>query len=128
VCSRFIAPLPFIATVQDLLSPIILQSSMSSSILGKRSRNSGSPPVGESSGRPEEAGSVAVGTTAAQSEDGPVDAAGEGSSAKDLDDDDDDEIGPSLDIVEGEDGNANKRRKKRAGMLGQLVCISKSSS
>lgn len=99
------------------------QSSMSSTVLGKRSRSSESPPISEKSNHPEGAGSVAADTAAVQPEDVPVEVVGANSllvdSAKDTnddeDDDDDDEIGPTLDTGATDDGNANKRRKKRTG-------------
>jgi hypothetical protein len=95
---------------------------MASSVLGKRSRSSGSPPTGENSNHPEGAGSVAADSNAVRSGDVPVEVAGADLSVDstkvvaDDDDDDDDEIGPTLDTGVTDEGNSNKRRKKRAGM------------
>jgi hypothetical protein len=95
---------------------VIAESSivMSSSVLGKRSRSSASPPTGQDSGHPEAKESVQADTPVTSSE-VPVEIQGQAGAVVE-DDDDDEEVGPTLDVGGDGDGNgSNKRRKKKAG-------------
>ncbi|KAG7562564.1 hypothetical protein FFLO_02038 [Filobasidium floriforme] len=99
---------------------------MSSSVLGKRSRSSASPPTGQDSGHPEAKESVRADTPVTSSE-VPVEIQGQAGAvigAADEDDDDDEEVGPMLDVGGDGDGNgSNKRRKKRAVLPHEKVYL-----